>query len=442
MKEQLLKLIKIRHKTFIAFLELYWFLCTLGQSSKIKLIRPISYEETKVPPYKLPDLLLCEDGTKVRSIKQWEEKRRPELLYLFSEYMYGKTPCVNEDIKWIVLRTQENALGGKAIRRDVRVYPLANHLEHSINVQMYLPSYSKEKPVPLFFAMALLPNYTVCNDPEVDMPDFILAENGKRKKAVKRGCMSEFWQLDKLLERGYGLVTFCHQDLSPDTLNDFLKGVPSLYYIPGMKCPYPNEWGSISFWAWQMSRVMDYLVTDKLVDNKRIIAIGHSRFGKTALWAAAQDKRFAIVISNNSGCGGAAISRRCFGETIEAINRKFPQWFCGNFKQFDNRENYLPFDQHELIALIAPRPVYIASAEEDRWADPKGEFLGGKEATPIYNLYGLDGLECKEIPDIECPQSKGYVGFHIRKGGHTMTQYDWIQYLNFVDRHFDKINKI
>ena len=407
-----------------------------GQSFKFKLVRPITYEESEVPTYLLPDLFLCNDGTIVEAPKQWEKKRRPEIMELFSKYMFGKVPKISEGMKAEIIQTNENARGGKAIRRDVRVYPLSDHPDFSVSVQIYLPLSARTKPVPLFFACALLPNYTVCNDKDIYMPDTIMHAEGRKIKAVKRGYMSEFWQLDKILERGYGLATFCHQDISPDTQPDFLKSIPYLYYSPGYNYPKPDEWGSISFWAWQMSRVLDYLVTDKLIDKKKIIAIGHSRFGKTVLWAAAQDQRYAMIISNNSGCGGASISRRQFGETIEAINQQFPQWFCGNFKQFNNREEFMPFDQHELLALIAPRPLYIASAEDDKWADPKGEFLSAKEASRVYNLYGLKGIDCNTMPLLNVPVNDGYVGYHYRKGKHTITSYDWDQFLNFADKFF------
>lgn len=413
-----------------------------GQHFRYKLINPINYSELKVTSFTLPDILLCNNGTMVTNVKQWEKTRRPEILSLFSTYMFGKVPNIKGIPRWKVLNTNYKALGGRAIRRQVRLWPKSDYSDYFIDVQLYLPITAINSPVSLFLGIALLPNYTVYNDPENEKPDSILIADGIRVPAYKNGAKSDFWQLDMILKRGYGLATFCHQDLSPDTKNDFETGFPSLFYRQGQNYPDPDEWGAISMWAWQMSRVLDYLVTDELVDRKRIIAIGHSRLGKTALWAAAQDRRFAMVIPNNSGLGGTAISRRYYGETIEAINQRYPQWFCGNFKQFSNREQYLPFDQHELIALIAPRPVYIASAEDDKWADPKGEFLGGKEASVIYHLYGLKGLECDSMPEVGKPITDGFIGYHIRKGKHTMTAYDWTQFLNFADLHLRKQNII
>lgn len=411
-----------------------------GQSepSKLKLFQPISYDERKVPAYTLPDVLRSADGTIVSSVKQWEEKRRPELLEFFSTYMFGKVPEITEVSSLGTVVTTENALNGKAIRKDILIYPLGNHREFQINLQIYLPKTAPKNPVPIFLAMNIYPNFVVCEDAEIDRPDSMLIANGKLTKSCERGKMSNFWQLEKILDRGYGLATFGYQDIVLDDAEAFYNGFPSLFYKPGQRFPNPDEWGAISLWAWQMSKVMDYIMSDSMIDNKEVIAIGHSRLGKTALWAAAQDKRFAMAISSGSGCGGAAISRRQYGETIEAINQRYPHWFCGNFKQFDNREQFMPFDQHELIALIAPRPVYIGCAEDEKWEDPKGEFLSGKEASVVYHLYGLTGLECDEMPPVDHPIASGNIGYHVRKGKHTMNEYDWEQYLNFADYHFQK----
>ena len=407
-----------------------------GQAFKFNLFSQINYSEEKVHPYTLPDVLLCEDGTKVTTVKQWERKRRPEILELFSNYMFGKVPFPPSKPKWRIKCTDYSALGGKAIRRDVEIWLLRNAHNSKVSLQIYLPHEAMQHPVPLFFAIALLPNYTVCNDLSVEMPDTILIADGKKRVAYKRGYMSDFWQLEKILEHGYGLATYCYQDVAVDNLKGFLTGIPSLFYRKGQDYPSPNEWGAISLWAWSMRQVMDYIVTDKMVDKNKVIAIGHSRLGKTALWAAAQDSRFAMVIPNNTGCGGTAIARRNFGETVDAINQQYPHWFCSNYKQFDNREDFMPFDQHELVALIAPRPIYIASAEDDRWADPQGEFLGGKGASSVYNLYGLRGLECDSMPPLNSPVVDGFIGYHIRTGKHTMTAFDWEQFLNFADKFF------
>ncbi len=398
-----------------------------------------NYDENRVPDFKLPELLKTKDGRIVSTASGWISIRRPEILSLFEENIYGKIPGKLGIETWKIVEQSENALGGKAVRKQVVLTFRGNQKELNVNLLIYLPK--KSGKVPVFVGYNFYGNQAVTDDPEIFLTKSWVRNNpeaviNNRATDKSRGTNKSAWQVEKIISSGYGLVTLYYGDVDPDK-DDFTDGIHPLLYKSGQTMPNPDEWGSITAWAWGLGRVMDYLEKDPDIDAGRVAVMGHSRLGKTSLWAGALDQRFAIVISNNSGCGGAALSRRLYGETLAGMNQYFKHWLCDNCSKYDNNVNDIPVDQHMLVALIAPRPVYIASAEEDRWADPKGEYLGGYYASPVYELFGKKGLTSPEMPGINSPVMTT-IGYHIRSGGHAVTAYDWDQYIRFADMHLNK----
>lgn len=395
-----------------------------------------NYDEDKIPEYKLPEPLSMFNGSKIRNTKKWERKRRPELLDFFTQNVYGEIPGSLSITSFDILDEDKNALNGKAIRKQVDLVFKNKNKTLDFTILIYLPK--SEKNVPLFVGYNFYGNHTVTDDVEVVISDAWTRNNpsfgiiNHQLTEQSRGVRNNRWCINKIIDAGFGLATIYYGEVDPDK-DDFADGVHPLLYTDGRQQPAVNEWGSIAAWAWGLSRAMDYFEQDEDIDETAVVVFGHSRLGKTALWAGANDQRFAAVISNNSGCGGAALSKRRFGETIWRINNMFPHWFCNNFRNYNNNEEALPVDQHELIALIAPRPVYIASAEEDQWADPKGEFLAAFYATPVYKLYEKTGIEQSEMPEVNQP-IQNTVAYHIRTGEHDVTEYDWEQYIKWATK--------
>ncbi|WP_276165492.1 acetylxylan esterase [Zobellia alginiliquefaciens] len=392
-----------------------------------------NYDETKVPKFSVPDPLTTFSGEAITTSQEWEEKRKLEIYQFFEKQIYGKVPALLDEYSFKVIEQDNKALGGKAQRKQIAVGLKKNNRTLNFNILLYLPNGNEKAPV--FLGYNFHGNHTVTDDPNVIIPEAWNENNADLKissnKATEasRGVRMNRWTIDKMLDNGYGLATVYYGEIDPDK-NDFSDGLHSLFYDEEQTKPKTNEWGSIAAWAYGLSRAMDYLENDTNISN--VIVFGHSRLGKAALWAGATDDRFSGVISNNSGCGGAALFKRKFGETIGHINNSFPHWFSASFKKYSNKEEILPVDQHQLLALIAPRPLYIASAVEDEWADPKGEFLSTQYASKVYGLYGKKGIDLTDFPETDRPIQQT-MAYHMRSGKHDVTAYDWDQYMSWAE---------
>lgn len=405
---------------------------------------PAHTDESKVPPYSLPDPLVLADGALVLDAATWRARRRPELLELFAREVYGRTPAGRPAaMRAEVTSVDRTALGGKATRKEVTLWFTGKTDGPRLHLLIYLPNGVKAPPV--FLGLNFFGNHTVHADPGItlaaphvvyDVPRYRPANPQPEKKPEQRGVHATLWQIEAVLARGYATATAWCNDLVPDRVDGLAEpaGVSALLGTGGTEDRAADAWGAMGGWAWGLSRALDYLETDAELDAKRVAVHGFSRLGKAALWSAAQDERFALVISNESGCGGAALSKRIYGETVGIINQKFPHWFAKNFRRYDDNEAALPVDQHQLLALIAPRPLYVASAEGDQWSDPRGEFLSAQAAEPVYALFGRKGLGVAAMPPLDTPVGET-IGYHNRTGKHDMTAYDWAQYLDFADGH-------
>ncbi len=400
-----------------------------------------NYDESKIPEYQLPEVLTSENGKKIKTETQWQQQRRPELLELFTQQVYGRAPDACQ-IKSRLISKSTDAVNGKAIRREVDVTFGGKSGSVTMRLLIYTPK--KSSPSPAFLGLNFQGNHSVDPDPSISLNQNWMRNrqgitSNNRSSEASRGIASSRWPAEMIIDNGFALVTIYYGDIDPDFDDNFENGVHAALKEEAARIPAKEKWGSIAGWAYGLSRALDYLENDSMIDGSRVAVFGHSRLGKTSLWAGANDQRFKLVISNNSGCGGAALSRRAIGETIGRINTSFPHWFCDHYLEYNQNENACPVDQHQLIALMAPRAVYVASATGDQWADPKGEFLSCLEADPVYRLLGTDGLggtkPNSSMPDPDQAVRSGTIGYHLRTGKHDVTSYDWEQYIAFAKRH-------
>jgi hypothetical protein len=379
----------------------------------------------------LPDPLIMFDGTRVTSKEQWFKERRPELKALFQHYMYGQMPPPPSAMKWTIEHVDKNYFEGKATGKDV-VISLGVPGAPRIHLLVVVPNVRKG-PAPVFAGPNFCGNHTVVKDPSVPlpmgwMPSSCAGCTNNQATDAGRGTQVDTWAIEQSIDRGYAMATIYNGDVEADRPN-----APG-----GVRSAYPDyDWGAIAAWAWGVSRAVDYLVSDPDIDAKRIAAVGHSRNGKAAIVAAAFDERIALAIPLQAGCGGTAPSRGKIGESVQRINTSFPHWFNAEFKKFNEQPDRLPFDQHCLIALCAPRPVLLPNAVEDQWANPNGQFEMLQAADPVYRFLGAGGLEAPQMPEVG-KLMDSTLGYYIRPGKHSMTTADWKVFLDFADKQFGR----
>jgi hypothetical protein len=398
--------------------------------------------------YPVPDALTFQDGRPVRNTKDWD-RRRTEILNLFAEQVYGRTPKFTTGVRFqsTSLVKRGTTSDGKAKWKEVAIRLTQGSESRTIHVLLYLPA-NKKGPSPVFVGLNFRGNHAVDANPDLTLPeiwardpaDTGTAKNNERRKLIRRradvssrGEAASRWQVEKIVSHGYGLATVYYGDIEPDFDGGLPYGVRPLLFRGSQKELAPDEWGALGAWAWGLSRIADYLASDEDIDSKRIAILGHSRLGKAALWAAAQDKRFSIVISNESGVGGASLYRARSGETIEHLNTAFPHWFSLNFHQYTGHPDKVPVDGNLLLALVAPRPLYVASAEQDLTSNPRAEFYSAVLVSKVYELLGKQGLGTAAMPPVNQPIMHT-VAYHERSGKHDVTAFDWDQYIAFADQ--------
>ena len=395
-----------------------------------------NYDESQLPDYVLPDPLLCGDGSRIRTAEEWQKKRRPELLQLFKDVMYGEIPPLPDRVRYELLSEKKDARGGKAVRREIRIHLEMNDgRAHCIDMICYVPANARGK-VPVFVGLTFIGNHVITDEPDIRITG-TAGDTPEKPIDRTRGVQTRRFPIDFLLERGYALATASYHDIFPDRITGWEQSIYRLFFS-GEELKRPKGFSSIGAWAWGISRMLDCLAALPEIDASKAAVFGHSRLGKTALWAGVTDERFKLLCVNDSGCGGAALSRRLFGETLFSMYQYFhigKYWFTDTLEAKSEHPENLPLDQHELIALAAPRAVAVHSASEDLWADPKGEYLAAYHAGPVFELFGKTPLKSETPPAPE--QAVGTdVSYYCRNGDHEILLADWQHYVSTADRIF------
>jgi hypothetical protein len=409
---------------------------TNGQTPPARMVAgiPVNYSEDSVGVYTLPDPLLMLDGKRVTDQKTWYSKRRPEIVKLYEDNQYGRYPEPPKDLSFSVFEKGTPAFDGKAIRRQVTIYFTKDTGNYKMDLLIYYPANAKGK-VPLLLNVSFSPNASTIPDPGIKM-GYTWSRDGKRVPANRNSQFGRF-NILPFIEQGIGVATIGYGDIEPDFAKGIKYGIRGYYLKPGTLKPEPDEWGAIAAWAWGLSRAMDYLKTDKDIDAGKVALFGVSRLGKTVLWTAAKDTRFAMVIASCSGEGGAALSRRNYGETIKhlADSTRYFYQFCANYGKYGDRVNEFPVDANMLLSLIAPRPVLLQTGDKDFWSDPKGEFLAAVAAGPVFKLLGSQGLETSVMPPAGTPLLTN-LGYFMHSGGHGALPTDYPVFLDFMKKNF------
>ena len=369
-------------------------------------------------PENVPELLVTEAGERVTTREQWEGTRRGEIAKFFHTYVYGRRPVERPPhLVFSAAEPDRTMMDGAALRKRIRIEYGGAYGTNSFVATAFIPRHAKG-PVPAFVF--------ICNrDP---------AKNIDPERKVKSG----FWPAEEIVARGFAAIAFHNRDVTPDRYHGNRLGAFAAFEKDEGDYRYPYDlWGVLSCWAWGASRVMDWIETEPLVDASRVAVIGHSRGGKTALVAAAEDPRFAMAVSSCSGCGGAKLRHIDLpGSEVNWRSIRARQfWYCQNYAEWANRDTEMPYDQHEWIALIAPRLVCIGSATDDPGAGPLGEYWSARLASPAWELYGRKGLVSAAWPKPETPEQEGSISYHIRTGKHDLTPYDWGVYMDFAKKN-------